>query len=90
MTELTVSVDDLDHIDDLVDAAAFAESVRPRLDGLTDRLRVVVQLRVLDGLDTAEVARRPGLSEATVRKRLQRALEQLAEPSGRHGTEAIR
>lgn len=89
MTELTVTVDDLDHIEDLVDAEAFVEDLRPRLDGLSDRLRVVVQLRVLDGLETADVARRLGLSEATVRKRLQRALEQLAD-TPRHGTEVIR
>lgn len=90
MTEVTVTEDDLGHIDDLVDAAAYAESLSPRLDHLTDRLRVVIQLRVLDGLETAEVARRLGLSEATVRKRLQRALEQLAEPNDRFGTEVVR
>lgn len=78
MTEVTVSVDDLERIEALVDSDSLAATIEPLLGELTPRLRDVVQLRVVEGLPTAEVAARLDLSEATVRKRRQRAMQQLA------------
>ncbi len=77
LAELTVTRDDLDHVDSIVDAGRFAAELATRLDALSPRLRVVVQLRVLDGLDAATTAERLGLPQTTVRKRLERALRQL-------------
>ena len=47
------------------------------LDGLPAGTRELIELRFGDGLTTAELAAHAGVSEAAVRKRLSRALEEL-------------
>ncbi|MEQ1895063.1 MAG: sigma-70 family RNA polymerase sigma factor, partial [Planctomycetota bacterium] len=62
--------------DELEARAARTELARA-LRGLDEPSRQVLQLRYFDGLDTATIAQRLGVSELAVRKRLWRARERL-------------
>jgi RNA polymerase sigma-70 factor (ECF subfamily) len=55
------------------------EVVEASADALPEPLRIVVVLRLVEGLGTAEVAEALDLSEANVKVRLHRAREQLKE-----------
>ena len=55
------------------------------LEALPERYRTVLTARFLDELTVSEVAQRLGISEATVRKRQQRALEMVRASWERRG-----
>ncbi len=54
--------------------------------GLPERYRMPVVLRHMDGLEYAEVAERLGITEATARQRVKRALDRLRDRLGRNRT----
>jgi RNA polymerase sigma-70 factor (ECF subfamily) len=57
----------------------LAASLERAIDALPEPLRMVVVLRLVEGLSTAEVAEALDVSEANVKVRLHRAREQLKE-----------
>lgn len=71
--------EDLDRVDALVDLKAFSPALNGALAALPHGQQQAVQLRVVDQLPYAEVARRLGCSEGAARVRVSRALTRLAE-----------
>jgi RNA polymerase sigma factor (sigma-70 family) len=65
--------------EDLVISQEFHAQVWRAVDGLPDRLRVVVTLTAMDGHGSAEVSRLLGLPEGTVKSRLHQARKVLTE-----------
>jgi RNA polymerase sigma-70 factor (ECF subfamily) len=63
-------------------SAETSRAVRAAIDALPDRQRTVVVLRQLDGRTTSEVSELTGLSEATVRVHLFRAMRRLRRVFG--------
>ncbi len=61
--------------DDLVERQEFLERMVSAMAALPDAMREVFVLRELEECDTAECARRLGISEANVKVRLHRARE---------------
>lgn len=59
--------------------ARLAEALLTEIDALAPTLRDVFVMQVLDGLDTPEVCRRLGITEANCWVRLHRARRRLAE-----------
>lgn len=57
----------------------LAEALLTEIDALAPTLREVFVMQVLDGLDTSEVCRRLGITEANCWVRLHRARRRLAE-----------
>jgi RNA polymerase sigma-70 factor (ECF subfamily) len=78
MPERTVSEDDYDRIEELVDFAAIADDVRAALDDLAEDQREAVTLRVIDGRPYREVADELGCTEPTARARVSRGLKRIA------------
>lgn len=60
-----------------VEAAELRQQVRACIDALPELYRVVLLLRDIEELDTAETAQRLGLTEAAVKVRLHRARQAL-------------
>jgi RNA polymerase sigma-70 factor (ECF subfamily) len=77
MTTPVVTDDDLDRVDDRLDAAPIAAALAARLDDLAPGQAAAVRARVLDGLPYAEVARRCECSVGAARVRVSRGLVEL-------------
>lgn len=71
------STDDLETVDDRIDQERTAGAVRDAFSMLRDEEREALNLRVVQGLSYAEVARELGSSEPAARKRVMRALRAL-------------
>jgi RNA polymerase sigma factor (sigma-70 family) len=72
-----VSPDDLARIEELADLAAVRSAVAQQFASLSTQQRDALQLRVIDELPYAEVARRLAVSEDAARARVSRGLRQL-------------
>ena len=74
-----LEVDDLsmERIEDLVDHNKLLNELPGALNRLRPGLRRAVELRILEGLDYREVAKRLGCSQGAARVRVSRALTQL-------------
>jgi RNA polymerase sigma-70 factor (ECF subfamily) len=71
-----------DQTAEVVRAAQLVELRRlmaPHIRALPERQRGAIELRVIDGLDYDEVARRLGISEQTARARVSRGLRRLGD-----------
>jgi RNA polymerase sigma-70 factor (ECF subfamily) len=79
--------DDLDRIDEMVDAATYRQAIGRAMHGLSPANRDAVRLRVLEDLPFAEVARRLGCSEGAARVRVHRGLDRLARELETSGEE---
>jgi RNA polymerase sigma-70 factor (ECF subfamily) len=77
--------------DESAEAAEIAERVGRAVDDLPEPFRQVVALRVVHGLEPAQIARALGIPAATARSRLHRGLAQLraALPAGIAGLAAL-
>jgi RNA polymerase sigma-70 factor (ECF subfamily) len=72
-----VTDDDLDRVDDRLDAQPLAAALAARLDDLPPGQAAAVRARVLDGLPYVEVAQRCGCSVGAARVRVSRGLVEL-------------
>lgn len=73
----------LTSVQEVLESESLCERVNDGINALPDSYRIVLQLRDIEGYDTAEVAELLDLSEANVKVRLHRAraaLKQLLEP----------
>ncbi|MEZ5100073.1 MAG: RNA polymerase sigma factor [Thermoleophilia bacterium] len=71
--------DETEALDDRLDAEALAGEIAAALGALPEALREALVLRVVDGLDYAEIARATATSEANARMRVSRGLRGLAD-----------
>lgn len=74
--------DDLDRIDEMVDATAYRQAIGHAMHGLSVRNQEALRLRVIEDLPFAEVARQLGCSEGAARVRVHRGLDHLARELG--------
>ncbi len=68
---------------EILESESLRALVREKIDELEDPLRIILQLRDIEGYDTNEVADLVGISQSNVRVRLHRArrmLKSLLEP----------
>jgi RNA polymerase sigma-70 factor, ECF subfamily len=65
--------------EDLAATREFERHVAQALDGLSEKLRLVMVLAAIEGYNTQEVAALLGIPEGTVKTRLVRARKQMAE-----------
>ena len=87
MPERTVSDDDYDRIEELMDLEQVAERVREAVAVLPEDQREAVRYRVVDGMTYREVADAIGVTEVTARQRVSRALKKLAAELDDHDTD---
>ena len=78
MPERTVSDDDYDRIEELVDLEDVSGRIRDALADLPEDLREAVRLRVMESRTYGEVAKTLGVTMATARQRVSRGLRRLA------------
>ena len=71
--------DDYERVDALAEIESYRADIATALDDLTADQRQAVQLRVVEQLPYATVAKHLGVSEQTARARVSRALRALAE-----------
>ena len=72
------NVDAAAEVDELVDFARQVPALRRAMAGLTDGVRAAIELRVIEQLPYADVARRLGCSQVNARVRVARGLARLA------------
>jgi RNA polymerase sigma factor (sigma-70 family) len=77
MPDRTLSAADADAIERWIDFEAVGRNVRDALGELGADQRHAVVLRIVDGLDYSQIARRLGCSEPTARARVSRGLRAL-------------
>ena len=77
MPERELPPEDYERIEELVDFAPLKAALKEALVGLPQSQRDALQLRVLNDLGYAEVARKLECSEASARQRVSRGLRQL-------------
>ena len=82
MSVPTIEDDELERIEDAVDASAFRADLVHALERLNDRDRDSIHLRVVEGHSFREVARELGCSEGAARVRVHRALVKVASQMG--------
>jgi RNA polymerase sigma factor (sigma-70 family) len=70
--------EDFERMEELVDLAPVREALVEALSTLAEDQRDALQLRVIDGLPYADVARRLGVAEAAARQRVSRGLRRIA------------
>jgi RNA polymerase sigma factor (sigma-70 family) len=75
----TLSSEDHERIEQMIDFAEVGRQVRAALRDLTAEQREAVVYRVVDGLSYSEISNRTGCSEETARARVSRALRLLAQ-----------
>jgi RNA polymerase sigma factor (sigma-70 family) len=75
----TLSSEDHERIEQMIDFAEVGRQVRAALRDLTAEQREAVVYRVVDGLSYSEISNRIGCSEETARARVSRALRLLAQ-----------
>jgi len=78
MPERTVNDDDFDRIEELMDLEQVSGRVREAVATLPEEQREAVTYRVVNGMSYREVADAIGITEATARQRVSRALKKLA------------
>lgn len=69
-------------VEDLLESKEVREQMRRAIDGLPDNYRIVLILRDIEELDTAETAEKLGMSQSAVKVRLHRARLALREQIG--------
>lgn len=77
ITTPSVTDDDLDRVDDLIDAGPLAAALAVQLDDLPPGRAAAVRARVVDGLSYAAVAEICGCSVGAARVRVSRGLVEL-------------
>ena len=77
--EITLSDDDIERVEALVDLAAVREQLSTGVRQLPSSRAEAMQLRFVDGLSFAEVADRLGITEGAARVRVCRGLGDLAK-----------
>lgn len=82
MTVPTIEDDELERIEDAVDASAFRADLVDALQRLNSRDRQSIRLRVVEGHTFHEVALELGCSEGAARVRVHRALQKVAAQMG--------
>jgi len=78
MPERELPPEDYERIEDLIDFAPIREALAEALDTLSDDQREAMRLRVIDGLDYAEVAQRLRCTQQNARQRVSRGLRKIA------------
>jgi len=78
MPERELPPEDYERIEDLIDFAPIREALVEALDTLSDDQREAMRLRVIDGLDYAEVAQRLRCTQQNARQRVSRGLRKIA------------
>jgi len=78
MPERTVSDDDYDRIEELVDFERFGEALAEAMSVLPEEQREAVRLRVVNERSYGEVAAELGCTEPTARMRVSRGLRRIA------------
>jgi RNA polymerase sigma-70 factor, ECF subfamily len=78
MPERTVSDDDYDRIEELIDFERLGEALGEAMSTLPQEQREAVRLRAVDGLSYPEVAAELGCTEPTGRMRVSRGLRRIA------------
>jgi RNA polymerase sigma factor (sigma-70 family) len=78
MPERTVSDDDYERIEELIDFEGFGEALAEAMSSLPEEQREAVRLRAVDGRSYAEVAAELGCTEPTARMRVSRGLRRIA------------
>ena len=78
MPERSVTEDDYERIEELIDFEGISQQVRGALSTLSEDQREAVTLRVVDGRSYREVAQELGCTEPTARARVSRGLKQIA------------
>jgi RNA polymerase sigma-70 factor (ECF subfamily) len=78
MPERTVSDDDYDRIEELMDFERFGEALAEAMSALPEEQREAVKLRVVDERSYGEVAAELGCTEPTARMRVSRGLRRIA------------
>ncbi len=79
MRDLDHSSDSLDRIEQLVDSESLRRDVIRALDELTRTEGAALELRIIDELSYAEVAKRLGCTEGAARVRVSRGLVHLRD-----------
>ncbi|MCH7600859.1 MAG: sigma-70 family RNA polymerase sigma factor, partial [Myxococcales bacterium] len=69
-------------VEDLLEREEVRETLRKAIDGLPDNYRIVLILRDIEELDTAETAEKLGMTPGAVKVRLHRARLALSEQIG--------
>jgi RNA polymerase sigma-70 factor (ECF subfamily) len=82
MSVPTIDDDELERIEDAVDASAYRADLVAALDRLNARDRDSIRLRVVEGLTFREVGEELGCSEGAARVRVHRALTKVAAQMG--------
>jgi RNA polymerase sigma factor (sigma-70 family) len=79
-----IALDDaaLERVESVAESEAAAAGLAVALDALTLRQRHALEARVVDGEDYGAIAVASGVSEATIRKRVSRALHTLRDAMG--------
>jgi RNA polymerase sigma factor (sigma-70 family) len=75
---LTLSAEDIERVEELIDFAEVGAAVAAALTRLRSEQREALTLRVIDGRSYQEIARTLGCSQGVVRARVSRGLKQLA------------
>ena len=78
MPERTVSDDDYERIEELIDFERFGEALAQAMSTLPEDQREAVRLRAVDGRSYREVATELGCTEPTARMRVSRGLRRIA------------
>lgn len=78
MPERDLPLEDYERIEDLIDFAPIREALAEALDALTPDQREAMRLRVIDGLEYAEVAERLRCTQQSARQRVSRGLRKVA------------
>ena len=78
MPERTVSDDDYERIEELIDFERFGETLAEAMSTLPEEQREAVHLRAVDGRSYREVATELGCTEPTARMRVSRGLRRIA------------
>jgi RNA polymerase sigma-70 factor (ECF subfamily) len=78
MPERTVSDDDYERIEELIDFERLGEALGEAMSTLPEEQREAVRLRAVDGRSYAEVAAELGCTEPTARMRVSRGLRRIA------------
>ena len=82
MSVPAIEVDELERIEDAVDASAFRADLVHALERLSARDRDSIRIRVVEGRPFREVAQELGCSEGAARVRVHRALLKVAAQMG--------
>jgi RNA polymerase sigma-70 factor (ECF subfamily) len=88
MPERTVSDDDYDRIEELIDFERVGDEIASAMSKLSEDQQWALRLRVIEGRPYREVAEQLGCTEPTARARVSRSLRWIATRLEQEGSDA--